>query len=156
MSTTIWKQLKSPELSPTTITLCACDGHSSQPLGIYHNCPVNLSGKTVHVDIKVINSPLDYNILLGRSYTYSMSSIVSTVFRKICFPHEGKIINIDQLTYYEPASLTSHEPIISLTYDNQSSTHCTSVSPGIYKDSLLLGAFLGPPPPISEINNMSV
>ena len=117
MSASVWKQLKSPELSPSTIILRAWDGHSSQPLGMYHNCPVNLTGRIVHVDIEVIDGPLDYNILLGHSYTYAMSVVASTIFHKMCFPHEGKIITIDQLTYYEFASLTSPESIISSIYD---------------------------------------
>ena len=65
MSTAIWKQLKSPKLWPANITLCAWDGHSSQPLDMYHKCLVTLASKTVHVDIEVIDAPLDYNILLG-------------------------------------------------------------------------------------------
>jgi len=51
--------------------------------------------------------------------------------------------------------MTSLESIISLIFDNQSSTPCTSVSPGVYKDSSLLGAFPSPPPPISEPTSMS-
>jgi len=95
MSVVLWKQLKSPELFPSTITLCAWDRHSSQPFDMYCNCPVTLAGKTVHIDIEVIDALLDYNILLGRSYTYAMSAIVFTVFCKMCFPHEGKIVTID-------------------------------------------------------------
>ena len=156
MSTAIWKQLKLPELSPSTITLRAWDGHSSQPLGMYHNCPMTLAGKIVHVDIEVIDAPLDYNILLGRSYTYAMSTFASAMFCKMYFPHEGKIVTVDQLTYYEPISVTSPESIISSVSDKQPSNPSTSVSPGVYKYSSLLGSFPGPPPPISEPNSMSV
>ena len=85
-----------------------------------------------------------------------MSDVASTVFHKMCFPHQGKIVIIDHLTYYQPASVTSLESIILLVSDKQSSSPCTSVSPGVYKDSSLLGAFLGPPPPISRANSMSV
>lgn len=52
--------------------------------------------------------------------------------------------------------MTSPESIISSMSDNQSSTPCTNISPGVYKDSSLLGAFPGPPPPISETTSMSV
>jgi len=62
---------------------------------MYHNYPVTLAGKTIHVDIEVIDAPLDYNIILGRSYTYAMPTVTSTVFHKMFFPHEGKIISID-------------------------------------------------------------
>ena len=65
MSASVWKQLGSPELAPSMITLRAWDGHASQPIGLFHNCPITLAGKTVCVDIEVIDAPLDYNILLG-------------------------------------------------------------------------------------------
>ena len=68
---------------------------------------MTLAGKNFHVDIEVIDAPLNYNITLGHSYTYAMSAITSAMFHKMCFPHEGKIITIDQLTYYESASMTS-------------------------------------------------
>ena len=95
MFAAIWKQLKSPELSPSTITWHSWDGHSSKPLGMYCNFPVTLARNTIHLDIEVIDAPLDQNILLGHSYTYAMSIITSMVFRNMCFPHEGNIITID-------------------------------------------------------------
>jgi len=71
---------------------------------MYRNFSVTLVGKTIHVDIEVIDVPLYYNILLVRSYTYATLVATSTVLSKMFFPHEGKIVTIDQLTYYEPAS----------------------------------------------------
>jgi len=68
---------------------------------MYCNCRVTLAGKTVHVNVEVIGYPLDYNIILGCSYTYAMSTVASMVFHKMCFTREGKIVTIDQLTYYE-------------------------------------------------------
>ena len=84
------------------ITLRAWDGHASHPIGLFRNCPITLAGKIVCVDVEVIDAPLDYNILLGRSYTYAMSVVPSAVHRKMFFPHNGKIVTIDQLTYHEP------------------------------------------------------
>lgn len=83
---------------------------------MYSNCPVNLVGKTVHVDIQVIDASLDY-ILFGLSYTYAMLVVASTVFCKICFPREGNIVTIDQLTYHKLASVTSPASIISPVLD---------------------------------------
>jgi len=88
----VWKQLKSPELSPFTITLHAWDGHSSQPLGMYHNYLVTLAEKIVQVHIEFIDAPLDYNILLGRSYTYAMSIVTSTVFVRCVSPMNGRFL----------------------------------------------------------------
>jgi len=59
MATSVWKQLGSPDLFPATITLCAWEGHASQPLGLYNKCPIIVVGKTISIDIKVFDSPLD-------------------------------------------------------------------------------------------------
>ena len=59
MSNSVWKQLRSPELAPSTITLRAWYGHASQPIGLFRNCPITLAGKTVCVDVEVIDAPLD-------------------------------------------------------------------------------------------------
>ena len=151
MSASVWKQLGSPDLAPSTITLRAWDGHASQPIGLFRNCPITLAGKTVCVDVEVIDTPLDYNILLGRSYTYAMSAVPSIVFCKMSFPHNGKIVTIDQLTYHEPKSQTSPETTISSIANKQTVDCLTSVFPSVYKDSSLLGTFLGlPPPPIFD------
>jgi hypothetical protein len=56
-----------------------------------------LGGKSVCVEVEVVDAPLDYNILLGRSWTYTMTVVVSTIFWIICFPHEGRIVTIDQV-----------------------------------------------------------
>ena len=93
---------------------------------------------------------------MGHSYTYAMSAVASTIFCKMCFSHEGKIVTIDQLTYYEPASVTSLDSIISSVLDKKSSTPPTSVSPRVYKDSSLLGSFRGPTPLILEPKSFSV
>ena len=83
MSASVWKQLGSPELAPSTINLRAWDGHASQTVGLFHNCPITFAGKTVCVDVEVIDAILDYNILLGFRYTYAISSIPSVVHRKM-------------------------------------------------------------------------
>ena len=123
---------------------------------MYHNYPVTLASKTVYVNIKVIDAPLYYNILLGRSYTYTMSVVTFTILDKMCFPHEWNIITIDQLTYYEPTFMTYPESIILSMSNNQSLAPPTSVSPEVYKYSSLLGAFSSPPPLISKAKSMGV
>ena len=47
----------------------------------------------------VVQVPLDFNMLLGRDYVYSMNVVVSTLFRVMHFPHDGKIVTIDQLSF---------------------------------------------------------
>ena len=54
------------------------------------------------MDVMVVPGPLDFNILLGRDYTYAMGALVSSLFRVVCFPHEGQIVTIDQLSFFGP------------------------------------------------------
>jgi len=71
-------------------------------LGILPRLPVTLGGKTIHMDVMVVPGPLDFNLLLGRDYTYAMGALVSSLFRVACFPHEGRIVTIDQLSFFDP------------------------------------------------------
>jgi hypothetical protein len=91
MSKSVWKQLGSPELIPSTIMLRAYDGHPSQPEGLYQNVLVELGGKMILIDIEFIDAQLDYNILFGRSYMYAMQVVASSVFRTMLFPTMGKL-----------------------------------------------------------------
>ena len=79
--------------------LTAFDGHSFCPHGILPAFSVQLGGKTIEVEVEVVDVPLNYNLLLGRNWTYAMIVIMSFVFRTLCFPHEGKIMEIDQLSF---------------------------------------------------------
>ena len=47
----------------------------------------------------VVQGPLDFNLLLGHDYVYAMKAVVSTLFRVMHFPHDGKIVTIDQLSF---------------------------------------------------------
>jgi hypothetical protein len=75
MSKFVWQKLGSPELLPSAITLRAYDGRSTSPEGIFQNVPIELGGKTILIDIEVIEAPLEYNILLGRTYMYAMKAV---------------------------------------------------------------------------------
>jgi hypothetical protein len=63
---------------------------------------VQLGGKTVCVEVEVVDASLDYNLLLGRSWTYAMQEVVAIVFWFLLFPHEGWIVTIDHLSFYHP------------------------------------------------------
>jgi hypothetical protein len=58
--------------------------------------PISLGGNIVHVDVIVVQGSLDFNMLLGRDYVYAMNVVVSTLFRVMHFPHNGRIVIIDQ------------------------------------------------------------
>jgi hypothetical protein len=66
-----------------------------------------LGGKIVFIDVMVVQDPLDFSLLLGRDYVYAMKAIVSTLFRVISFPHDGRMVTIDQLSFIGPDWITS-------------------------------------------------
>jgi hypothetical protein len=146
MSKTVWQKLGSPELIPSAITLRAYDGRPSSPEGLFQNVPVELGGKTILIDIEVIDAQLDYNILLGCSYMYAMKAVASSVFRTIMFPHNGKIVTIDQVSHYEPNPSANLDNILPLIHTNQDVYPLIEMGPGIFKDPSLLGTYHGAPP----------
>ena len=101
MSTLFWQNLGSPILQPSSTTLRAYDGHPTKSQGILPDVPITLAGKTVLIDIEVVDAQLEYNLLLGRSYMYSMRAVASTVFHLMMFHHKGKLVMVDQLTYHD-------------------------------------------------------
>ena len=95
MSLVYWKALNSLNLSQYPTMLTAFDGCSFFPHGILPTFPVHLGGKLVEVDVEVVDVPLNYNLLLGHNWNYTMTVIVSYVFYTLCFPHDGRIMTID-------------------------------------------------------------
>jgi len=51
------------------------------------------------VEVEVVDAPLDYNLLLGRSWNYVMHAVFSTVFWVLFFLQEGQIVTIDQFYF---------------------------------------------------------
>jgi hypothetical protein len=118
--------------------------------------PVTLEGKTVQVEVEVFDTPLDYNLLLGWSWVDSMHAVMSTLFRVVRFPHQGKVVTVDQLAFFNVDTHVGNVPFIAKTppgYEN--------VGVGLLKDSSLMGTFPIPPPPdlprpfIASINMIS-
>jgi hypothetical protein len=87
MSLACWKGLKSPPLNKFPMMLRAFDGRGFHPYGILQSLPIRLGGKTVTVDVEVVDAPLDYNLLLGRSWFYAMTVVALSVFRCVQFLH---------------------------------------------------------------------
>ena len=69
MSISCWKYFESPELVMSNTLLIAFDGISFFLHGILSSFDIKLAGKMVSMEIKFINSPLDYNLLFGRIWT---------------------------------------------------------------------------------------
>ena len=89
------------------------DKGTSRLLGILPNVPITLRRKNIHMNVMVVQGPLDYNLLLGRDYIYCMGDVVSSLFRVMCFPHEGLVVQlIDQLSF--PGSHITNSQIPSL------------------------------------------
>jgi len=142
MSMSCWKNLGSPPLSRSSATLKAFDGRTYTPYGILSNLQVKLGGKTVEIDVEVIDGNLDYNILLGRPWIYAMAAVVSTYFRKITFPYQGSVTIIDQQTFL-PNSLQVTGSIPMIHGSNHS---LQNIGVGLLKDPTLMGTFALPPP----------
>jgi hypothetical protein len=107
LSYVAWYALGCSQLTPVTQNLLAFNRRTSQPLGILPQFPVTLGGKTVFIDVMVVRDPLDFTLLLGWDYVYAMKALVSTLFRVISFPHDGRIVTIDQLSFISPNWVTS-------------------------------------------------
>ncbi len=89
MSSTTWQALGSPQLVHVTQNLLAFNRGTNQPLGFLLKLPITLGGKTVYIDVIVVQGPLDFTLLLGRDYVYVMGPLVSSLFCVVCFLHEG-------------------------------------------------------------------
>jgi hypothetical protein len=100
--------------------------------------------KTITVDVKVVDAPLNYKLLLGRSWFYAMTVIASSVFRCVQFPHQGKIVTVDQLDFCTPNARTPATNNIPFLGDHKITYE--SIGVGLLKYSILMGTFPTPLP----------
>jgi hypothetical protein len=136
--------------------LRAYDGQPSSPKGLFQNVPVELEGKTILIDIDVIDAPLDYNILFGHSYMYEMKVVASSMFRTMMFPHNGKIFTMYQVSYYEPNPSSNIDNILPLVHTNPEAYPLIEMGPKIFKDPSLIGTYHGEPPLIHPSTKVCV
>ena len=94
-----WKGLGSPELLQSTNMLTTFDGRSFRSHGILPSLRVQLRRKTFEIEVELVDVPLDYNLLLGQNWMYSMQVIASSLFQVVCFPFNGNIVTIDQTSF---------------------------------------------------------
>ena len=83
MSLSCWKGLGSLELSQSTTMLTVFDGRSFWPHGIIPSLKFQLGGKTIAIEVKVVDALLDYNLLLSQNWMYSMQAVASSLFQVI-------------------------------------------------------------------------
>lgn len=150
MFVSFWEAIGSLPLNWFPNTLEAFDGRGSCPYSILTNFPITLEGKTINLEVEVIDANLNYNLLLGRSWTLAMFCVVYTLFYVLCFPHEGKIVIVDQLAFLSSSSSNGNAP-----YMGNTDIPYESVGVGIFKDSSLMGTFSLPPPNVAFINVIS-
>ena len=72
MSSACWKAIGSLALSSSPNAIEAFDGRESKPMGVLESLAITLQGKTVNVEVEVVDAKLNYNILLGRSWTHAI------------------------------------------------------------------------------------
>ena len=99
MSLSCWKGLGSPALSKLGNMLTTFDGILFRPHDILPSLEVQLGGNTIAIAVKVVDAPLDYNILLSRNWIYNMQVVASSLFRVVCFPLDGKVVTVDQRSF---------------------------------------------------------
>ena len=77
LSLSCWKAIGSPKLVTSPTTLKAFDGRGFQPHGLIPSLLVEIGGKTVSIQVEVVDPLLDYNLLLGRNWFYAMTVFTS-------------------------------------------------------------------------------
>jgi hypothetical protein len=141
MSLACWKAIGQSELSMSPTFLTAFDDRYFRPRGIIPSFPLQLEGKKVCVEVEVVDVPLNYNILLGQSLTYALTTVVSMIFQVLCFPHEGQIITVDHLSFSH-IDPSSGESMVSMIDNPQLGT----INLGVRLFPYLIGTFDYPPP----------
>ena len=96
----------------------------------------------------MVDAKLNYNLLLGRSWIDAMLCILSTLFRLLKFPHEGKIIIVDQLSFFTSSSENNVPYVDQIPF-------LDSIGPCLFKDPTLMGIFPLPPPNTVQVNMIS-
>jgi hypothetical protein len=72
------------------------------------------------------------------------------------FPHNRKIITIDQVSHYEPNPSANIDNILPFVHTNHEAYPLIEMGPGIFKDPSLLGTYHGAPPLIHPSNQVCV
>jgi hypothetical protein len=77
----------------------------------------------------VVQDPLDFSLLLGWDYVYAMKAIVSTLFRVIYFPHDGRVVTVDQLSFIDPNWIASLNVSCMQTVSHPPQVNYVALSP---------------------------
>jgi len=80
LSSSAWQDIGSPKLVLDTNQLLVFDRIPHEALGILPQWPIMVGGKVFLVDMNVMDGPLDFNMIIGHVYVYSMNIMVSMIF----------------------------------------------------------------------------
>lgn len=80
-----------------------------------------------------------------------MCVVASSLFLVLCFPHQGKIFTVNQLSFFASSSSDGNVPFVEHT-----SIPYESVGPGVFKDPTLMAAFSLPPPNVTLVDMISL
>lgn len=100
--------------------------------GIVPSFLVTLGGKTVTLEEEVVNTPIEYNLLLGHSWIHAMEDVPSLFFRCIKLFHEGRVVTIDQLLFCN----MPNEPRTIVPFVDNSTPACENIGVGLYPSSM--------------------
>ena len=79
-----------------------------------------------------------------------MQAMASSIFHVIHFPHQEKVVTVDQLSFFTSSS-EGNVPFVEHT-----SKSFKSVGAGLFKDPALMGVFPLEPPNLTPINMISM
>jgi hypothetical protein len=85
---------------------------------------------------------------------YIMKAMASFVFQMMMFPHNRKIITINQVSHYEPNHSSNIDNILPLVHTNSDAYPLIDMAPRILKDPSLLGTYHGAPPLIHPLTQV--
>jgi hypothetical protein len=85
-----------------------------------------------------------------------MKSVASSIFQTMMFPHNGKIITIDQVSHYEPNPSANIDNILPLIHTNHEAYPLIEIGPRIFKYPSLLGTYHGAPPLLHPSNHLCI
>jgi hypothetical protein len=85
-----------------------------------------------------------------------MKAVASFIFQTMMFPHNGKIVTIDQVSHYKPNPSANINNILPLMHTSHDTYPHVEMGPGIFKDPYLLGTYHGAPPLFLPSNQVCV
>jgi len=76
---------------------------------------------------------------------YIVKVVASSLFHTMMFPHNGKIVTINQVSHYEPNPSSNFYNILPFVHTNHEVYPLINMGPEIFKDPSFLGTYHGSP-----------